>query len=131
MPLTVTPITPRFGAECSGLDLTQPLSPEDVRAITQAMDQWGITVWRNTGMTDEQHVEFSRNFGYLERTPQRPDGQKMRLPFRELFDASNLNLEGEITQDPAAIQYRKGDRLWHTDSAFLEKRTAKLEAPKD
>lgn len=124
MPLKITPITPRFGAECSGLDLTQPLSGEDIRAITQAMDEWGITVWRKTGLTDEQHVAFSRNFGYLEKVPQRPDGQKMRLPFRELFDASNLNLEGEITQDPAAILYRKGDRLWHTDSAFLEKRTS-------
>jgi alpha-ketoglutarate-dependent 2,4-dichlorophenoxyacetate dioxygenase len=49
---------------------------------------------------------------------------KMRLPFRELFDASNLNAEGEITQDQAAIQYRKGDRLWHTDSAYMEKRTS-------
>jgi alpha-ketoglutarate-dependent 2,4-dichlorophenoxyacetate dioxygenase len=123
MPLTVEPILPRFGAECSGLDLTRPLSPEEVTQVTDAMDTWGITVWRNTGMNDEQHVEFSRNFGYLERVPQRED-MKMRLPFRELFDASNLNADGEITQDPAAIQYRKGDRLWHTDSAFMEKRTS-------
>jgi len=48
----------------------------------------------------------------------------MRLPFRELFDASNLNVEGAITKDEAAISYRKGDRLWHTDSAFMEKRTS-------
>jgi alpha-ketoglutarate-dependent 2,4-dichlorophenoxyacetate dioxygenase len=123
MPLQVTPILPRFGAECSGLDLTKPLSPEEVRQVTDAMDTWGVTVWRNTGMNDEQHVEFSRNFGYLERVPRR-EGVKFRLPFPELFDASNLNVEGEITQDPAAIQYRKGDRLWHTDSAFMEKRTS-------
>ena len=124
MPLTIKPFLPAFGAECSGLDLTQPLSPEEVRQVTDAMDKWGITVWRNTGLTDEGHVEFSRNFGYLEKVPKRPDGMAMRLPFRELFDASNLNLEGEITRDPAAIEYRKGDRLWHTDSAFLEKRTS-------
>ena len=124
MPLTIKPFLPRFGAECSGLDLTRPLSPEEVRQVTDAMDKWGVTVWRNTGLTDEQHVEFSRNFGYLEKVPKRPDGMAMRLPFRELFDASNLNLEGEITRDPAAIEYRKGDRLWHTDSAFLEKRTS-------
>jgi alpha-ketoglutarate-dependent 2,4-dichlorophenoxyacetate dioxygenase len=123
MPLKVEPILPRFGAECSGLDLTRPLAPEEVKQVTDAMDAWGITVWRDTGMNDEQHVEFSRNFGFLERVPQR-EGMKMRLPFRELFDASNLNAHGEITQDPAAIQYRKGDRLWHTDSAFLEKRTS-------
>ena len=123
MPLHVEPILPRFGAECSGLDLTRPLSPVEVKQVTDAMDQWGVTVWRDTGMNDDQHVEFSRNFGYLERVPRR-EGVRFRLPHRELFDASNLNVDGEITQDPAAIQYRKGDRLWHTDSAFMEKRTS-------
>ncbi len=124
MPLHCQPILPNFGAVCSGLDLTRPLSAEEVGQITDAMDKYGVCVFRDSGLTDEQHVAFSRNFGYLERVPRRPDGQKMRLPFRELFDASNLNLEGEITTDPAAVEYRKGDRLWHTDSAFLEKRTS-------
>ena len=119
MPLKVEPILSRFGAECSGLDLTKPLIPAEVKQVTDAMDAWGVTVWRNTGMNDDQHVEFSRNFGYLERVPRR-EGVRFRLPHRELFDASNLNVDGEITQDVAAIQYRKGDRLWHTDSAFME-----------
>ncbi len=123
MALTIKPITPRFGAECSGLDLTQTLSPAEVREVIQAMDQWGVTVWRNTGMSDANHVEFSRNFGFLEKVPVR-EGFPSRLPFRELFDASNLNVEGDITRDPAAIEYRKGDRLWHTDSAFMSKRTS-------
>lgn len=121
--LQAEPILPRFGAACSGLDLTRPLSAGEVKQVTDAMDLWGVTVWRDTGMNDEQHVEFSRNFGYLERVPAR-EGARTRLPYRELFDASNLNVDGEITQDPAAIQYRKGDRLWHTDSAFMEKRTS-------
>jgi alpha-ketoglutarate-dependent 2,4-dichlorophenoxyacetate dioxygenase len=123
MALNVKPILPRFGAECSGLDITRELAPDEVKQVTDAMDRYGVCVYRNTGLTDEQHVEFSRNFGYLERVPAR-EGVKMRLPFRELFDASNLNLEGEITTDQGAIQYRKGDRLWHTDSAFMEKRTS-------
>lgn len=123
MSLKVEPILPKFGAECSGLDITRPLSPDEVKQVTDAMDRYGVCVYRNTGLTDEQHVEFSRNFGYLERVPAR-EGIRMRLPFRELFDASNLTVDGDITQDEAAIQYRKGDRLWHTDSAFMEKRTS-------
>ncbi|HSG34583.1 MAG TPA: TauD/TfdA family dioxygenase [Sphingomonadaceae bacterium] len=123
MPLEVKPILPRFGAEVSGLDLTRKLTPEEVQQVIETQDKWGVTVWRNPGINDEQHVAFSRNFGYLERVPRRED-MKYRLPFPELFDASNLNVHGEITQDPAAIQYRKGDRLWHTDSAFMEKRTS-------
>lgn len=123
MSLKVEPILPKFGAECSGLDLTKPLGAAELKQVTDAMDQYGITVWRNTGLNDEQHVAFSRNFGFLERVPVR-EGMKMRLPSRELFDASNLNVEGEITRDQAAIDYRKGDRLWHTDSAFLTQRTS-------
>ncbi len=123
MPLKVEPILPRFGAVCTGLDLTRKLAADEVKQVTDAMDTWGVTVWPDTRMSDEDHVEFSRNFGYLERVPVR-ENIRYRLPFRELFDASNLNPEGEITQDPAAIQYRKGDRLWHTDSAFMEKRTS-------
>ena len=123
MPLKVEPILPRFGAVCSGLDLTRKLTPDEVKAVTDAMDTYGVTVWRDTHMSDADHVEFSRNFGYLERVPRR-EGARFRLPHRELFDASNLNVDGEITQDVAAIQYRKGDRLWHTDSAFMEQRTS-------
>ena len=123
MGLHVKPILPKFGAECSGLDITRELSADELKQVTDAMDRYGVCIYRNTGLTDAQHVEFSRNFGYLERVPAR-EGVKTRLPFRELFDASNLNIEGEITQDQAAIQYRKGDRLWHTDSAFMEKRTS-------
>ena len=121
--LKVEPILPRFGAECSGLDLTRKLDEDEVRQITDAMDTYGICVFRNTGLDDTGHVEFSRNFGYLERVPKR-EGARTRLPHRELFDASNLNLDGEITQDKASIEYRKGDRLWHTDSAFMDKRTS-------
>lgn len=123
MPLKVEPILPAFGAICSGLDLTKKLTPEELKQVTDAMDEYGVTLWRDTGINDEQHVDFSRNFGYLERVPKR-DGAPMRLAYRELFDASNLNIDGEITRDPAAIEYRKGDRLWHTDSAFLAKRTS-------
>jgi alpha-ketoglutarate-dependent 2,4-dichlorophenoxyacetate dioxygenase len=123
MPLHCEPVTPRFGAEVTGIDLTKPLTKDQVAEVIDAMATWGVCVFRDTGMTDEQHVEFSRNFGYLERVPKR-EGMRTRFEYRELFDASNLNVDGEITQDEAAIQYRKGDGLWHTDSAFMDKRTS-------
>jgi alpha-ketoglutarate-dependent 2,4-dichlorophenoxyacetate dioxygenase len=121
MMLTVKPILPRFGAEISGIDITQPLDEAQQRAIVDAQNKWGVTVWRNTGLDDESHIRFSRIFGHLELSP-RPSGSKGRLPYRELFDASNLDAEGNITRNPAAIMYRRGDRLWHTDSAFMPKR---------
>jgi len=123
MSLTVTPILPRFGAEVSGVDLTQPLDEATKAEIVATQDKWGVTIWRNTGLTNETHIEFSRIFGHLERVPEMP-GRPLRTGHRELFDASNLTADGQITRDPTAIQYRKGDRLWHTDSAFMELRSA-------
>ena len=123
MSLKIEPILPKFGAVCSGLDITRPLTEEERREVVEAQNTWGVCVYRNTGLTDETHIQFSRNFGHIELAPAR-QGAKARLQHRELFDASNLDAEGEITKSPAAIQYRKGDRLWHTDSAFVPLRSS-------
>jgi alpha-ketoglutarate-dependent 2,4-dichlorophenoxyacetate dioxygenase len=122
--LTVTPILPRFGAEVSGVDISKPLSDADRQGVIDAMAKWGVCVFRNTGLDDESHIRFSRYFGRLELAPAMPGGRKGRLNHRELFDASNLDANGNINRDPAAMTYRKGDRLWHTDSSFMEKRTS-------
>ena len=47
----------------------------------------------------------------------------MRLPPR-IVRCLEPQSGGRDHQRQAAIQYRKGDRLWHTDSAFMEKRTS-------
>jgi alpha-ketoglutarate-dependent 2,4-dichlorophenoxyacetate dioxygenase len=125
MSITVQPILPRFGAEVSGVDITQPLDAATRQAIIDIQNRWGITVWRNTGLVDETHIEFARIFGYLERLPERPSDSKIARHFhRELFSAGNLTAEGEINTAPSAITYRAGDRLWHTDSSFMDLRSA-------
>ena len=123
MALTIRPITPAFGAEISGVDITQPLDEATRREILAAQAKWGITVWRDTGLTNETHVPFSRIFGHLELAPQ-PVGRKPRFPLREIFDAGNLDADGNIITDQAIRQHKMGDRLWHTDSSFMPIRSA-------
>ena len=123
MSLTVTPILPRFGAEVSGIDITRPIDAAKRREIVDTMDRWGVNVYRNTGLNDETHIAFSRIFGHLELAPSMP-GRKTRHKYRELFDASNLNADGEIIQDDMLMLHKKGDQLWHTDSSFMELRTS-------
>lgn len=123
MPLTITPILPRFGAEVSGIDLKAPLDEPTKQEVVDAMNQWGVCVYRNTGLDDEGHIEFSRIFGHLELCPVRP-GQKPKFAHRELFDASNLDAEGNIVKDEAVVATKRGDRLWHTDSSFMPLRSA-------
>jgi alpha-ketoglutarate-dependent 2,4-dichlorophenoxyacetate dioxygenase len=114
-----TPISPRFGAEISGVDITQPLSDDLKREVIAHQDRWGVTVYRATGLDDEGQIRFARNFGHLESLPPR-DGQ----PRQFLFNAGNLDKNGEINWSENAITYRKGDMIFHTDSSFMDQRTS-------
>ncbi len=119
MSITATPLSPRLGAEISGVDIAQPLDPQTVQALIALQDQWGVTVYRDTGLTDETQVAFAKNFGHLESLPPR-DGR----PRIYLFNAGNLGPDGQINWAESAMRYRKGDMLWHTDSSFMDLRTS-------
>jgi len=123
MALTVKPILPRFGAEVSGIDISKPLDADARREVVDTMDRWGVCVYRNTGLDDETHIAFSRIFGHLELAPAMK-GRTPRFAHRELFDAGNLDVNGNIITDESLLLHKKGDRLWHTDSSFMEKRTS-------
>ena len=123
MTIQVEPILPRFGAEISGIDITKPLDEATQAQIKAAQDKWGVTVWRNTGLDDESHVAFSRIFGHLEIAP-RPTNKPPRFSRPELFDASNLDAQGNIIDNEMTRLAKKGDRLWHTDSSFMPLRSA-------
>ena len=124
MALVATPILPKFGAEISGLDITGPLDEADRKAVIAAQETWGITVYRATGLDDESHIAFSRVFGHIELAPAASGGRKMRHQHRELFDASNLDADGNIIDNEMVRLHKKGDRLWHTDSSFMDIRSA-------
>ena len=123
MALTIKPILPHFGAEISGIDITQPLDAATRQAVIDAQHKYGVTVYRDTGLNDETHIAFSRNFGHLEQAPA-PNGRKTRHAYRELFDASNLDPDGNIIDNEMVRLHKRGDRLWHTDSSFMDIRSA-------
>lgn len=123
MPLTITPLSPRFGAEISGVDITRPLDAATQAAIRAAQDEWGVTVWRDTGLTDAGHVAFSRIFGHVELAPVHK-GKPPRFAHPELFDASNIDAEGRILDNPLRRLINAGNRLWHIDSSYMNVRSA-------
>ena len=55
-----------FVGEVSGVDITKPLSGEEVAAIEAGMDRYAVLVFHGQNITDEQQQAFSRNFGPLE-----------------------------------------------------------------
>src|SRR3954467_5127001 len=68
--LKVRPSTPVIGAEIEGVDLSKPLSREEVNDIHQALLQWKVLFFRDQKITDEQQLAFARYFGKL--TPAHP-----------------------------------------------------------
>jgi alpha-ketoglutarate-dependent 2,4-dichlorophenoxyacetate dioxygenase len=124
MSLEIRKLAPTFGAEISGIDITRPLTPDEEADVIGAIAEHGVCIYRNTGLTDETHVWFSRLFGNLWTVggqTGRPGGDRYASPF--LFDAGNLTKDGAITTDEKALARKKGDRLWHTDSSFTRERT--------
>ncbi|HEY0105625.1 MAG TPA: TauD/TfdA family dioxygenase [Rhizomicrobium sp.] len=119
MSVTVNPLHPIFAAEMVGADLAAPTTPDLVRAVEDAMAEYAVVVVRTSGVSDEDHIRFSRAFGPLELPPTLGRFNLSRRLRGELFDASNLDTQGEII--PYASEARrlaKGAERFHTDSSF-------------
>ena len=116
MTITVTPLTERFGAEISGVDLTN-LSTETFDAVRGAFEAHGVIVIRGQPMDDDQQVLFSERFGPLEKTVS--VNPAVGTPFAR---QSNIDIAtGEaMNPDDKRIFYQKGNMLWHADSTFKE-----------
>ena len=119
MPLAVRPLHPIFAAEIVGADLTKEPGEDLVRTVEEAMTTYGVTVIRDAAVSDDDHIRFSRAFGPLELPPSLGMKNFKRRLRRELFDASNLDAEGNVIPYNAdARKLAKGAERFHTDSSF-------------
>jgi len=123
--LTCIPLHPTFGAEIRGVDFSKPIPDAQIQDIIAAEDRFGVTVYRNTGLDDLRHVQFSKQLGDLEHVPKfRGPNVPDRFDYPELFDAGNTDRDGNIIQkDSRRWWYNKGNALWHTDSSFNQHRS--------
>ena len=117
MAIELTPLHPTLGASVRGVDLTRPVLPEVFAEIDAAFSHYGILVFPEQAVTDEQQLAFSRLFGPLEVNPNYA-GAKMRLRL-DVADISNLDTEGRmLARDDRRNLFNIGNQLWHTDSSF-------------
>jgi alpha-ketoglutarate-dependent 2,4-dichlorophenoxyacetate dioxygenase len=120
MSLSIRQIHPVFVGEVSGVDLTGPLSRDEVAAIDAGMDRHAVLVFHDQTLTDEQQMAFSRNFGALEESRggniTRPEDRRLQAG---MADVSNLGRDGQPL-DRASRQrlFNLGNMLWHSDSSF-------------
>ncbi len=120
MSFTCRQIGPCFAAEVEGLDLREPLSPDDVAAIHAGMDTYAVLVFHDQDLTDEQHLAFSRSLGQLEDSTGTSlrEAEDGRLP-SSFADVSNLDKNQQVLAlDNRRRLFAIGNRLWHSDSSF-------------
>jgi alpha-ketoglutarate-dependent 2,4-dichlorophenoxyacetate dioxygenase len=125
MTLQLTPLHPVFAAEASGIDLTQPLAPADVRAINAAMNQYAVVVWRGQPLTQQQQVQVATAFGPLDIGLKRVFKRPERLDDERLIDISNVDAQGNVAKrDSPKNLSNFANQLWHSDSSFMDPRAA-------
>lgn len=112
MALSITPIHRHFGGEVTDIDLRRPLEAGEIEVICRAMDKYGVLVFRDQILTDDEHVAASRQFGDLieTKTNGHPEG---------ITVISNVDEHGVIlTRDAPRYWQNLGARLWHADGTF-------------
>jgi alpha-ketoglutarate-dependent 2,4-dichlorophenoxyacetate dioxygenase len=124
MTVSIRQIHPVFVGEVSGVDSAHPLSDAEIEAIKAGMDEYGVLVFHDQPMTDEQQLRFTLQFGTMEpgfgniRAHFRAD-QEVRSLGAGIADFSNLDGAGKpLPPDSRAYMFKLADRLWHSDSSF-------------
>lgn len=117
--LTCTPVHPHFAARAEGIDLRRPLTEEQKAAVKGAMDRYGVVVFPNQMMSDDEQAAFAEQFGTIEETPTLVDQERRRIANMKINDISNLGPDGRIWgADDRRRMYNLGNLLWHSDSSF-------------
>lgn len=126
MSVSVRRLHPLFVGEVSGVDLREPLSPADIAALHEGMNQHAILVFHNQAMTPEQQREMTRQFGVLELGFAKVAGrhrdlaaQPPRTGYAEVADMSNLGADNRpVERTNKKIVGNMANQLWHSDSSF-------------
>ena len=120
MTLSIRPLNPEFAGEVSGVDITRPLSRDEVAAIEAGMDRYAVLVFHDQHLSDDAQRAFTRNFGSLESSPggHIATAAERRLPL-DMQDASNLDKDHKpLARDDRRRMFNLGNRLWHSDSSY-------------
>jgi alpha-ketoglutarate-dependent 2,4-dichlorophenoxyacetate dioxygenase len=123
MAIDIKPIDPVsrpfFAGEVSGLDLRRPLTEEEIAAVHAGMDRFGVLVFHDQPIDDEQQLVFSRALGPLEQATGDIAAPQDRRVSMDLNDISNLDKNNQVlARDDRRRLFGLGNQLWHSDSSF-------------
>jgi taurine dioxygenase len=108
--IQVQPIGYALGAKVTNVDLSQPLSPQDLQTIQAAWTQHVVLVFPNQQLDPEKLIAFTRHFGELDNYETQPFNRHPEHD--EVMLLSNKPLNGKI---PAGAS---NGQNWHTDLSY-------------
>src|SRR5258708_34857703 len=108
-----------FAGEVSGIDLTRPLSPQEVEAVHAGMDRFGVLVFHNQKIDDDQQLVFSKSLGPLEQATGDIAPPQDRRVSMDLNDISNLDKNNNVlARDDRRRWFGLGNMLWPARHSF-------------
>ncbi|MBI3919691.1 MAG: TauD/TfdA family dioxygenase [Betaproteobacteria bacterium] len=111
MALKLRRLSYALGAEVCDIDVSKPMGEAQFGEIYRAFLQYGILLFRNQDITREEHIDFSRRFGELDRHDSLPRDRRADHP--ELLMVTN-----EPNADGTPSDTRYTGRQWHSDMSF-------------
>lgn len=123
--LKISPLSPGFAGEVTGIDCRKPLTAAQVRSIEAGMDRFAVLVFHDQPFEDDEQLRFAVHFGEIEgggygtsRIHFRTE-QEARPLRPGIGDFSNIDAQGKpLSAQSRAHQFKLADRLWHSDSSF-------------
>ena len=113
MDFEITPLSNGFGAEVTGLDLSQTLSYDDFETLRRVWFEAGVVVFRDQNLTPGHQVAFSRRFG--------PLIVHVLEQFQQPGQPEILLISNKKREDGTALGFEEAGRYWHSDLSYVEK----------
>ncbi len=92
--ITVTPVAGHIGADISGVDIAEPLAPEQVDAIRDALHRHKVIFFRGQRLDHASQIAFGRQFGELTYAHPHDDAPPESYP--EIFTVGPDGRESEL-----------------------------------
>lgn len=115
----IDPARPDFAGRVHGIDIAAGVSTTQAAAIEDAMDTFGVLVFHDQVLDDDQQYAFSCHFGPMEKATGDIAARGQRRLSMDVNDISNLDQAGQVLpRDDRRRLFALGNMLWHSDSSY-------------
>jgi taurine dioxygenase len=106
----ITPTGARVGASVDGIDLRRGIDEATFRKINAAYCEFGVLVFRDQDLTEDQLIAFTGRFGEVERYVR----NHYALPgYAEILVVSN------VVENGRNVGLADAGATWHTDMSYI------------